>query len=87
MPGTSCSSSPTELRTYRNMDENGVVGGAFGAMGGFSHSVSLCPLMNTDPDGQDFGECGTFAYVSIHNVSGLVWKRGVARRRRRLQGK
>jgi hypothetical protein len=34
--------------------------------------------MNTDPDGQDFGECGSFAYVSTHNVSGLVWKHAVA---------
>ena len=64
-----------ELDAYRNMDENGVMGGAFGAMGGFGHTVTLCPLTETEPTGQDFGKCGSFAVVSTHNVSGLVWKR------------
>ena len=66
-----------ELSTYRNMEENGVTGGAFGDMGGYSHTVELCPLQAVDPTGQDHGECGSFAYVSIHNVSGLVWKNQV----------
>ena len=68
---------PDELAAYTAMEENGVMGGAFGAMGGFSHTVSLCPLMATDPTGQDHGECGSFAFVETHAVSGLVWKRGV----------
>ena len=66
-----------ELSTYRNMEENGVTGGAFGDMGGYSHTVELCPLQAVDPTGQDHGECGSFAYVSIHNVDGLVWKQQV----------
>ena len=72
---------PSELGTYRNMEENGVTGGAFGAMGGFSHSVELCPLMNTAPDGQDFGECGSFAFVNIHAVNGQARKNDVVTNR------
>ena len=68
---------PDELAAFRNMEENGVMGGAFGAMGGFSHTVSLCPLMATDPTAQDHGECGSFAYVDTHNVFGQLWKNRV----------
>jgi hypothetical protein len=68
----------TELDAYRNMDENGVMGGAFGAMGGFGHTVALCPLEEVEPTGQDFGDCASFGVVSLHNVNGLVWKRSVA---------
>ena len=66
---------PDELAAYTAMEDNGVTGGAFGAMGGFSHTVELCPLQATNP--QDHDECASFAYVSTHSVSGLVWKRGV----------
>ena len=68
---------PDELATFRNMEENGVMGGAFGDMGGFSHTVSLCPLMAIDPTAQDHGECGSFAYVDTHNVLGQLWKNRV----------
>ena len=68
---------PDELAAYRNMEDNGVTGGAFGAKGGFNHTVELCPLQATEPAGQDHGECASFAYVTMHTVSGLVWKRGV----------
>ena len=67
------------LDTYRNMDENGVMGGAFGAMGGFGHTVTLCPLTETEPTGQDFGKCGSFAVVQLHDVSALVWMKSVAK--------
>ena len=67
------------LDTYRNMDENGVMGGAFGAMGGWGHTVALCPLEEVEPTGQDFGDCASFGVVSLHDVSGLVWKRSVAK--------
>ena len=66
------------IDTYRNMDENGVMGGAFGDMGGFGHTVTLCPLTETEPTGQDFGKCGAFAVVELHDVGGLVWRRGVS---------
>ena len=66
------------LDTYRNMDENGVMGGAFGAMGGWGHTVALCPLEEIEPTGQDFGDCASFGVVSTHNVSGLVWKMDVS---------
>ena len=66
---------PDELAAYTGMDVNGITGGAFGAMGGFNHTVELCPLQATTP--QDHGECASFAYVTTHTVSGLVWKKGV----------
>ena len=66
---------PDELAAFRNMEDNGVTGGAFGDMGGFSHTVSLCPLQASIP--QDHGECASFAFVSTSTVSGLVWKNGV----------
>ena len=66
---------PDELAAFEDMDENGVTGGAFGANGGFNHSVELCPLQATAP--QDYDECASFAYVSTHNVSGLVWRTDV----------
>ena len=69
---------PDELAAYQNVDANGISGGAFGANGGFGHTVSLCPLQAVDPTGQDHGECASFAYVTTHTVSGQVWKRGVS---------
>ncbi len=65
------------LDTYRNMAENGVMGGAFGAMGGWGHTVTLCPLTETEPTGQDFGKCGSFAVVTTHDVTANVSKNGV----------
>ena len=62
------------LDTYRNMEENGVMGGAFGDMGGWGHTVTLCPLTKVEPTGQDFGECGSFGVVSTHDVSANVSK-------------
>ncbi|MYH49518.1 MAG: hypothetical protein F4151_08325, partial [Gammaproteobacteria bacterium] len=68
------------LDTYRNMEENGVMGGAFGDMGGWGHTVTLCPLTEVEPTGQDFGECGSFAVVSTHEVSANVSRRAVQTR-------
>ena len=65
------------LDTYRNLEENGVMGGAFGAMGGWGHTVTLCPLTETEPTGQDFGKCGSFAVVSLYDVTANVSKNGV----------
>ncbi|MDE0650620.1 MAG: carboxypeptidase regulatory-like domain-containing protein, partial [Gammaproteobacteria bacterium] len=67
-----------ELAAYTGTDTNGITGGHFGAMGGYSHTVSLCPLQASSP--QDHGECSSFAYVSTYTVSGLVWKRGVVKK-------
>ena len=69
---------PDELAAYRNLDMNGVMGGAFGDMGGTSHTVSLCPLMAVDPTDQNHDECSSFAYVNTHQVFGQAWKRLVA---------
>ena len=44
-------------------------------MGGFNHTVELCPLQATTP--QDHGECASFAYVNTYAVDGQVWKKGV----------
>ena len=63
-----------ELAAYTDADGNGIMGGAFGDDGGYHHTVELCPLMRTDPTGQRFGECGSFAYVSTYLVHGQVWK-------------
>ena len=68
---------PDELAAYTDAD--GATGGMFGDHGGFSHTVSLCPLMATDPTAQDHGECGSFAFVSTYTVGGLVWRTSVAR--------
>ena len=69
--------SPDEIAAYEDFVENGVMGGAFGDMGGVSQTVSLCPL--TDPDGQDPDECGSFAYVNTYAVDGQAWKNQVER--------
>ena len=69
-----------ELDTYRDLDANGVMGGAFGGMGGWGHTVSLCPLTEVEPTGQDFGTCASFAVVSTHNVSAEVSKQAVQKR-------
>ena len=66
---------PDELAAYTGEDY--VMGGAFGDMGGFSHSVSLCPLQATDPTDQDHGECGSFAFVETYAVHGQAWKNDV----------
>ena len=66
---------PDELAAYTDMEANGITGGAFGAMGGFNHTVELCPLQATTP--QDHGECASFAYVNTYTVDGQVWKKGV----------
>ena len=71
-----------ELATYRNLDENGVMGGAFGEMGGGSHTVALCPLSSEEHRqgvAAKDNECGSFAYVHTYSVSGLVWKKSVSR--------
>ncbi len=68
---------PDELATFEDLEDNGVLGGAFGDMGGFSPSVTLCPLQKTAP--QDFGDCASFAFVNTYSVNGQVWKNGVER--------
>ncbi len=70
---------PMELFAFKDKDANGIMKGAFGDMGGFSPMVELCPLMATDPTGQDFGECSTFAYVMTYSVSGNVSRKVVAK--------
>ena len=67
------------LDTYRNMDENGVMGGAFGAMGGWGHTVALCPLEEVEPTGQDFGDCASFGVVMLHGVTADVSKMSVGK--------
>ena len=68
---------PDELAAYTGTDANGITGGHFGAHGGYSHTVSLCPLQASNP--QDHDECSSFAYVSTYSVGGLVWKVSVKR--------
>ena len=68
---------PDELAAYTDMEANGITGGAFGEMGGFHHTVELCPLMATDPTDQDHGECGSFAFVETYAVHGQAWKNDV----------
>ena len=68
---------PDELAAYMGVEDNGITGGAFGANGGYSHTVELCPLQAVDPTGQDHGECASFAYVTTHTVSGSVSKMAV----------
>ena len=68
---------PDELAAYEDRLENGIMSGAFGANGGYNHTVELCPLMRVDPTGQDHGECASFAFVSTYAVDGQAWKNAV----------
>ncbi|MYH29182.1 MAG: hypothetical protein F4137_10075 [Acidobacteria bacterium] len=58
------------LETFQNLEANGVMGGAFGAQGGFSPLVSLCPLQERNP--QNFNSCSSFAIVNTYTVTGDV---------------
>ena len=71
---------PDEVSAYSGVEANGIMGGAFGDMGGFHHTVSLCPLMSSETD-QRFREdnCGTFAFVNTYHVTGQVWKNVVTK--------
>ena len=62
-----------EIAAYVDADANGITGGAFGAHGGFHHTVDLCPLMS-DAGDQRHGECSTFAFVETFAVNGQAWK-------------
>ena len=67
------------LDTFQNLDTNGVVGGAFGAQGGFSSRVSLCPLQEKNP--QNYDSCSSFAIVNLYTVTGDVSMRDVTKER------
>ena len=71
---------PDEVPAYTGVQANGIMKGAFGALGGFSHTVELCPLMSSETD-QRFREdnCGTFGFVETHEVTGQAWKNVVTR--------
>ena len=64
-----------ELAAYEDLGDS--PSGAFGEMGGFSHTVELCPLQRTNP--QDHNQCASFAYVNTYSVDGQAWKNGVER--------
>ena len=67
-----------EVAAYTDAETNGIMGGAFGAQGGFNHTVELCPLMSGEGD-QRHGECGTFAFVNTYAVDGQAWKNVVTK--------
>ena len=67
-----------ELAAYTDMDANGIMGGLFGANGGFHHTVDLCPLMSDEGD-QRHGECSSFAFVETFAVNGQAWKNVVSK--------
>ena len=67
-----------ELAAYTDMEANGIMGGLFGAHGGFHHTVDLCPLMSDEGD-QRHGECGSFAFVETFAVDGQAWKNVVGK--------
>ena len=69
-----------EVPAYTGVQANGIMKGAFGALGGFSHTVELCPLMSSETD-QRFREdnCGTFGFVQTHEVTGQAWKNVVTK--------
>ncbi len=68
---------PDNLAAFENPEANGIMGGAFGSEGGFHHTVGLCPLEKVDPTGQDFGDCGSFAFVHNYKVAAHVKKMAV----------
>ena len=59
-----------EAQAFKDFEANKVRGGAFGAEGGFHHTVSLCPETADDPDQNSLTGCSTFAYVYTRTVSG-----------------
>ena len=65
-----------EVAAYTDAETNGIMGGAFGAQGGFHHTVELCPLMSREED-QRHGDCSTFAFVETFPVDGQAWKNRV----------
>ena len=68
-----------QLATYEDFVDNGVTGSAFGDLGGFHHTVELCPLQETAPVGQGHNECGSFAFVSAFTVEGQARKKKVTK--------
>ena len=71
-----------EVAAYTDVGPNpdnyasGIMGGAFGAQGGWGHTVELCPL--TSHEGQQrHDECSTFAFVHTYAVDGQAWKNEV----------
>ena len=67
-----------ELAAYTDVEANGIMGGLFGANGGFHHTVDLCPLMSDEGD-QRHGECSSFAFVETFAVNGQAWKNVVSK--------
>ena len=67
-----------EFSAYEDPDANGLMDGAFGAQGGFHHTVELCPLQSRDSD-QRHGECSTFAFVETYAVKGTATKKRVSK--------
>ena len=65
------------LATYEDFEDNGVMGSAFGDLGGFHHTVALCPLPVSNATVQDPGDCASFAFVNAYTVDGQVWKNQV----------
>ena len=65
------------LATYEDFEDNGVTGSAFGDLGGFHHTVALCPLPVSNATVQDPGDCASFAFVNAYTVDGQVWKNQV----------
>ena len=65
-----------EFAAYTDPEGNGIMYGAFGAQGGFHHTVELCPLQSRDSD-QRHGECSTFAFVETYAVNGTATKKRV----------
>ena len=65
------------LATYEDFEDNGVTGSAFGDLGGFHHTVALCPLPVSNATVQDPGDCASFAFVNTYTVDGQAWKNQV----------
>ena len=63
-----------EAQSYRDFAANKVMGSAFGAQGGFHHTVNLCPETADDPDQDYETACSTFAYVWTRTISGDVMR-------------
>ena len=61
-----------EAQAFKDFEANKIRGGAFGAEGGFHHTVSLCPESADDPDQNSLTGCSTFAYVYTRTVSGVA---------------
>ena len=59
-----------QLATHEDFDDNGIrnTSSVFGEMGGYHHTVELCPMQ------AEGGECASFGFIRTYTVDGQAWR-------------